>query len=131
MVLDCDPNRLEQEIRLVCNSHDMEEAGCAHFFEGGGPEHKYARLPESVSTLGATTVLMLFSTIPPQCSTHPFVRIASARVDEDQSIPHHRHDEIDRRGGVFPQVYVVSIDDQVSAPSPMTVNSNHPPVPRT
>ncbi|KAF9493523.1 hypothetical protein BDN71DRAFT_1450204 [Pleurotus eryngii] len=93
VVLDCDPNRLDQEIRLVCNSHDMEEAGCAHFFEGGGPVDKYARLPES-------------------CSTHPFVRVASAMVHEDQSIPHHKHDQIERRDGAFPQVYAVRIDDQ-------------------
>ncbi|KAJ8482939.1 hypothetical protein ONZ45_g14772 [Pleurotus djamor] len=50
VVLDCDPNALEQEIRLVCKSDDAEGAGCNHFFDGGhGPVDKYVRLPESVS----------------------------------------------------------------------------------
>lgn len=49
VVLDCDPNALSQDIRLVCQNDDIEASGCSHFFEGSGPVHKYVRLPESVS----------------------------------------------------------------------------------
>ncbi|KAJ8519007.1 hypothetical protein ONZ45_g3992 [Pleurotus djamor] len=93
VILECDPNALAQDIRLVCNSHDAEAAGCAHFFSGDGPVHKYVRLPES-------------------CSPIAFARIAKMWTHEDQSIPHHRHSEIERRDGVFPQVFAISIDDK-------------------
>ena len=48
VILDCDPNALDQEIRLVCETDD-EESGCNHVFEHHGPVDKIVRLPESVS----------------------------------------------------------------------------------
>ncbi|KAG5219427.1 Acetolactate synthase [Salix suchowensis] len=47
VVLDCDPNLLAQDIRLVCRSDDDE--GCNHIYEHD-PIHRIVRLPESVCT---------------------------------------------------------------------------------
>ncbi|KAJ8454127.1 hypothetical protein ONZ45_g19426 [Pleurotus djamor] len=92
VVLDCDPNALQQEIRLVCKSDDAEGAGCNHFFDGGhGPVNKYLRLPES-------------------CSSSPFGRVVDFRVHEDQSVPSHH--QVTRRDGSAPQVFAVNIDTE-------------------
>ncbi|KAF4589943.1 hypothetical protein EYR38_009238 [Pleurotus pulmonarius] len=91
VVLDCDPNALSQDIRLVCQNDDTEASGCSHFFEGSGPMHKYVRLPES-------------------CSSSPFARISKYWVHDDQSIG--AHHQVTRRDGVAPQVLAISIDDK-------------------
>jgi hypothetical protein len=44
-ILDCHPNKTEQEIRLVCTSPSAE---CGHLFANGGAEDKILRLPDSV-----------------------------------------------------------------------------------
>ncbi|KAF7292065.1 hypothetical protein MIND_01232600 [Mycena indigotica] len=62
-VLSCDANALSQHIRLVCNS-----AACEHLFEGHGAVNTVVRLPES-------------------CGANPFARVASVKVDSNQSIP--------------------------------------------
>ncbi len=49
VVLDCDKNSLEQEIRLVCRGDD--EAACNHLLEHGEPVNKLIRLPEDVSVV--------------------------------------------------------------------------------
>ncbi|KAJ8519011.1 hypothetical protein ONZ45_g4007 [Pleurotus djamor] len=94
VILDCDPNTLEQEIRLVCQSHD--DTGCDHVFSYHGPEDKLVRLPES-------------------CGHGPFARIASAKVAEDQTIPGHVDHKISRRDGVPPVVHILSIDTNFAA----------------
>ena len=43
-ILSCDPNGMDQDIRLVC-MHD--DASCDHLLEGGA-ENTIVRLPESV-----------------------------------------------------------------------------------
>ncbi|KAJ8691282.1 hypothetical protein PTI98_010871 [Pleurotus ostreatus] len=91
VVLDCDPNALSQDIRLVCQNDDTEASGCSHFFEGSGPVHKYVRLPES-------------------CSSSPFARISKYWVHDDQSVG--AHHQVTRRDGVAPQVLAISIDDK-------------------
>lgn len=48
VVLDCDANALEQDIRLVCANDETESENCAHLFAQGGPVNKVLRLPESV-----------------------------------------------------------------------------------
>ncbi|KAJ8474994.1 hypothetical protein ONZ45_g15760 [Pleurotus djamor] len=90
VVLDCDPNALEQEVRLVCKSDNAEGGACNHLFDGGhGPVGKYVRLPES-------------------CSSVPFARVVNYRVHEDQSVPSHH--QVIRRDGSVPQVFAVEID---------------------
>ncbi|KAJ8523253.1 hypothetical protein ONZ45_g312 [Pleurotus djamor] len=91
VILDCDPHALEQDIRLVCANDDTDADHCAHLFSNGGPEGKILRLPES-------------------CGRGPFVRIANAYVDADQSIPIHATRQIRRRDGVAPEVHVLSVD---------------------
>ncbi|KAF4581481.1 hypothetical protein EYR40_009767 [Pleurotus pulmonarius] len=96
VILDCDPHSLDQEVRLVCASDDADDSGCNHIFDHGGPEDKLVRLPES-------------------CGGGPFLRIANARVSEDQSIPHHAAGKISRRDGVSPTVHVIKIDSNLAA----------------
>ena len=48
MILDCDPNAMAQDIRMVCNSTDIANNGCAHLLIGGA-EGKLVRLPPTVS----------------------------------------------------------------------------------
>ncbi|KAJ8496097.1 hypothetical protein ONZ45_g12592 [Pleurotus djamor] len=91
VILDCDPHSTEQEIRLVCSSANHEDVGCNHVFSDGGAEHKVVRLPES-------------------CTEAPFLRIASARVAEDQSIPGHVADTLIKRDGIPPVVHILHVD---------------------
>ncbi|KAJ8462087.1 hypothetical protein ONZ45_g18060 [Pleurotus djamor] len=96
IILDCDPHSMEQEIRLVCSSTNHEEAGCNHVFDNGGADHKVVRLPES-------------------CTDAPFLRIASARVAEDQTIPGHAANKITKRDGVNPTVHILRVDSDWAA----------------
>ncbi|KAJ8693340.1 hypothetical protein PTI98_008344 [Pleurotus ostreatus] len=91
VVLDCDPQAVVQEIRLVCMGGDTEGAGCDHLTSGAGPLDKYVRLPEN-------------------CSQSPFGRITKYWVHADQSVPEH-HGVIRRDNG-SPHVYAISIDDK-------------------
>jgi hypothetical protein len=50
MILDCDPNAMAQDIRMVCNSTDTTNNGCAHMLNGGA-EGKLVRLPPNVSNM--------------------------------------------------------------------------------
>ncbi|KAJ8515528.1 hypothetical protein ONZ45_g7073 [Pleurotus djamor] len=94
VILDCDPNVLAQDIRLVCQSDDEE--GCQHIFSHDGPMNKIVRLPES-------------------CGKGSFARIASMKVADDQSIPIHAESRIARRDGLAPQVHVLTIDTDFDA----------------
>lgn len=47
--MDCSPDALSQNIRLVCNTADERSEHCQNLFEGVGPEGKLVRLPENVS----------------------------------------------------------------------------------
>ncbi|KAJ8520789.1 hypothetical protein ONZ45_g2437 [Pleurotus djamor] len=96
VILDCDPHAMEQDIRLVCSSDDHEAAGCNHVFDNGGPVHKAVRLPEN-------------------CSVAPFLRIASTRVAEDQSIPRHASGQVSKRDGAYPTVHIIRVDSNWAA----------------
>ncbi|KAG9217504.1 hypothetical protein CCMSSC00406_0008616 [Pleurotus cornucopiae] len=98
VILDCDPNVVDQEIRLVCESDD-EDSGCQHIFDHHGPIDKIVRLPES-------------------CSSGPFARIASMMVAEDQSLPTHAQSKIRRRDGAAAEVHVVRIDSNFASVDP-------------
>ncbi|KDQ23404.1 hypothetical protein PLEOSDRAFT_1109047 [Pleurotus ostreatus PC15] len=92
VILDCDPNILEQDIRLVCSSDDDTEAGCNHLFHGHGPVNKIVRLPESCA------------------GANPFARISRAWIPEDQRLPQAAKGQVYRRDGATPQVHALSID---------------------
>ncbi|KAF4587078.1 hypothetical protein EYR40_011099 [Pleurotus pulmonarius] len=91
VVLDCDPQAVVQDIRLVCKDDDAEGAGCNHLTSGAGPLDKYVRLPES-------------------CSQSPFGRIIKYWVHADQSVPEHHR--VIRRDNGIPRVYAIGIDDK-------------------
>ncbi|THU93422.1 hypothetical protein K435DRAFT_191536 [Dendrothele bispora CBS 962.96] len=63
-ILDCDPNALKQNIRLVCT----EPNGCSHLYQANGPVGKLVRLPQD-------------------CGGNAFARISHSWVHEDQSLP--------------------------------------------
>ncbi|KAJ8507727.1 hypothetical protein ONZ45_g9934 [Pleurotus djamor] len=90
VILDCDPNTLDQDIRLVCESDD-EASGCHNVFDHAGPVNKIVRLPES-------------------CGHGPFARIADMRTADDQTLPSHTQSKIQRRDGSSPLVHKMTID---------------------
>ncbi|KAL0950196.1 hypothetical protein HGRIS_010188 [Hohenbuehelia grisea] len=96
VVLNCDPQSMAQEIRLVCKGDNADAAGCNHLFAHNGPVHKVVRLPES-------------------CGSGPFARISAVQLDVDQSIPSHMGHHVSRRDGSTPEVHVLSIDTNWAA----------------
>ncbi|PIL30030.1 hypothetical protein GSI_07942 [Ganoderma sinense ZZ0214-1] len=73
-ILDCDPKKADQDIRLVC--HDPSK-GCDHVNNDGA----------------AGTIVRL----PKNCSSVPFALVTRHWVHEDQSIPSHRRSLLFRR----------------------------------
>jgi hypothetical protein len=47
--MDCDKDKMDQDIRLVCKDDNEEDAGCNHLLKNGTPDGKIIRLPDSVS----------------------------------------------------------------------------------
>ncbi|KAF8066939.1 hypothetical protein FPV67DRAFT_1417007 [Lyophyllum atratum] len=95
-ILGCSPDKLSQDIRLVCNSDDSKAAGCSHLYESAGAEGKIVRLPES-------------------CGKNAFARVARAWIPEDQSIPASVAGKIVRRDGKQPQVKALTLDTKFDA----------------
>ncbi|ESK93403.1 hypothetical protein Moror_1814 [Moniliophthora roreri MCA 2997] len=89
-ILDCSPDKLAQDIRLVCGSEDTEGAGCSHLYEEGA-ENKIVRLPES-------------------CGKSAFARVAKAWTPEDQSIPSKLAARVIRRDDKQPTVRALTLD---------------------
>uniref|UniRef100_A0A0W0EY68 Uncharacterized protein n=1 Tax=Moniliophthora roreri TaxID=221103 RepID=A0A0W0EY68_MONRR len=89
-ILDCSPDKLAQDIRLVCGSEDTEGAGCSHLYEEGA-ENKIVRLPEN-------------------CGKSAFARVAKAWTPEDQSIPSKLAARIFRRDDKQPTVRALTLD---------------------
>jgi len=98
-ILGCSPDKLSQDVRLVCNSADPNAAGCSHLYESAGAEGKIVRLPES-------------------CGKNAFARVARAWVPEDQSIPASVAGKIVRRNGQQPQVKALALDTKFDAIDP-------------
>ncbi|KAG6889555.1 hypothetical protein C0995_016682 [Termitomyces sp. Mi166 len=96
VIVDCSPDKLAQDIRLVCNSNDTIAAGCSHLDEGSGAEGKIVRLPES-------------------CGKNAFARVARAWIPDDQSIPESIAGKVVRRDGSQPQVKALALDTDFSA----------------
>ncbi|KAG6908291.1 hypothetical protein DXG01_005392 [Tephrocybe rancida] len=95
-VIGCSPDKLSQDIRLVCNSDDSKAAGCSHLYEGAGAEGKIVRLPET-------------------CGKNAFARVARSWVPDDQSIPSSVAGKIVRRDGTQPQVKALALDTNFQA----------------
>ncbi|KAJ7719169.1 hypothetical protein B0H14DRAFT_2412305 [Mycena olivaceomarginata] len=94
-ILDCDPNALAQDIRLVCKS-DAADSNCSHLYQNTGAVNKLVRLPES-------------------CGGSAFARVSKAWVPEDQSIPSSIAARLVRRDGTQPQVKALSLDTDFGA----------------
>ncbi|KAF7329620.1 hypothetical protein MKEN_00225000 [Mycena kentingensis (nom. inval.)] len=96
-ILGCDPDALEQDIRLVCKGGAY--AGmCGHLFDGHGAVDTIVRLPES-------------------CGNGPFARIARAWISADQSIPSSIAARLAPRadGNAQPEVQAVTLDTNYAA----------------
>ncbi|KAJ6480450.1 hypothetical protein C8R45DRAFT_1005441 [Mycena sanguinolenta] len=92
-VLDCSPDVLTQDIRLVC----MEETSmCQHLFSGHGAADTIVRLSED-------------------CGKGPFARVQKSWIPTDQSIPANIAARIVRRDGSQPQVQALTLDTNFTA----------------
>ncbi|TFK96037.1 hypothetical protein BDV98DRAFT_576836 [Pterulicium gracile] len=85
-IVDCDPDAVEQSIRLVCS----DETNCANL-NINGKAHQLVRLPE-------------------WCGKGPFVRIARLWVSKDQQLPEKFASKLVRRDGTLPEVMAMNLD---------------------
>ncbi|KAJ6546623.1 hypothetical protein B0H10DRAFT_2131051 [Mycena sp. CBHHK59/15] len=97
-ILDCDPNALAQNIRLVCMKDDPSSK-CSNLYQSIGAVGKVVRLPEN-------------------CGGSAFARIAKAWVPDDQSIPASVARRLVRRDGTQPQVKALALDTNFDAADP-------------
>ncbi|KAF5381809.1 hypothetical protein D9615_005580 [Tricholomella constricta] len=95
-IIGCSPDKLSQDIRLVCTSDDSKASGCSHLYDNAGPEGKIVRLPQA-------------------CGKNAFARVARAWVPEDQSIPSSIAGKIVRRDGTQPEVKALALDTNFKA----------------
>ncbi|KAJ7069112.1 hypothetical protein C8F01DRAFT_1047778 [Mycena amicta] len=93
-VLACDTEAQAQEIRLVCAT-----SACEHLFEGHGAVDTVVRLPES-------------------CGPNPFARVASVKVDADQSLPSALKANILHGGNMTSTVFLLTVDTDFTAVDP-------------
>lgn len=94
-ILDCSPDELSQDIRLVCVGNSSSMASCDHLFQNAGAEGKIVRLPEN-------------------CGTSAFARVAKAWIPEDQSLPSSIAARLVGRD-VQPQVKALTLDVNFNA----------------
>ncbi|KAK0220849.1 hypothetical protein EDD85DRAFT_863679 [Armillaria nabsnona] len=95
-ILDCSPDRLEQDIRLVCSHNSTDSANCDHLYQNDGPVGKIVRLPEN-------------------CGQNAFARVARAWDPEDQSLPSDVAARVVRRDGTTPPVKALALDTNFAA----------------
>ncbi|KAK0235436.1 hypothetical protein EDD85DRAFT_773310 [Armillaria nabsnona] len=95
-ILDCSPDGLEQEIRLVCSHNSTDSANCDHLYQNDGPVGKIVRLPEN-------------------CGQNAFARVARAWNPEDQSLPSDVAARVVRRDGTTPPVKALALDTNFAA----------------
>ncbi|KAK0186726.1 hypothetical protein F5146DRAFT_141908 [Armillaria mellea] len=95
-ILDCSPDGLEQEIRLVCLHNSTDSANCDHLYQNDGPVGKIVRLPEN-------------------CGQNAFARVARAWDPEDQSLPSDVAARVVRRDGITPPVKALALDVNFAA----------------
>ncbi|KAI0668758.1 hypothetical protein C8Q78DRAFT_245368 [Trametes maxima] len=95
MIMDCDANAEDQDIRLVCQDPDK---GCDHI-ENGGAAGTLVRLPNN-------------------CGSVPFAVVTRDWVHKDQSISASKRSAIVRRDGSQPVVKGMSLATNWSAVDP-------------
>ncbi|KAI0820581.1 hypothetical protein BC628DRAFT_1396212 [Trametes gibbosa] len=102
MIMDCDPNTADQDIRLVCQNPDK---GCDHIYTDSA----------------AGTLVRL----PKSCGSTPFALVTREWVHKDQSIPASKRSSIVRRDGTEPIVKGMSLatnfDEDVQANGNVTL----------
>ncbi|OJT15610.1 hypothetical protein TRAPUB_5938 [Trametes pubescens] len=86
MIMDCDPNTADQDIRLVCQDPSK---GCDHIYTDSA----------------AGTLVRL----PKSCGSTPFALVTRDWVHKDQSIPASKRSSIVRRDGSDPVVKGMSL----------------------
>lgn len=91
-IVDCSPDALKQDIRLVCTGNSSD---CSHLLQGSGPEGKIVRLPES-------------------CGKSAFARVAKAWTPEDQSLPASIAKRLVHRD-IQPEVKALTLDTDFEA----------------
>ncbi|SJL12386.1 uncharacterized protein ARMOST_15812 [Armillaria ostoyae] len=89
-ILDCSPDGLEQEIRLVCSHNSTDSANCDHLYQNDGPVGKI-------------------------CGQNAFARVARAWDPEDQSLPSDVAARVVRRDGTTPPVKALALDINFAA----------------
>ncbi|PBK79419.1 hypothetical protein ARMGADRAFT_1093149 [Armillaria gallica] len=89
-ILDCSPDGLEQEIRLVCSHNSTDSANCDHLYQNDGPVGKI-------------------------CGQNAFARVARAWDPEDQSLPSNVAARVVRRDGTTPPVKALALDVNFAA----------------
>ncbi|KAK0458185.1 uncharacterized protein EV420DRAFT_1682098 [Desarmillaria tabescens] len=95
-IIDCAPEALTQEIRLVCLNNDTGSPDCDHLYQNDGAVGKIVRLPEN-------------------CGQNAFARVARAWDPEDQSLPSNLAARVLRRDGTAPPVKALALDTNFSA----------------
>ncbi|KAI0638754.1 hypothetical protein C8Q77DRAFT_1151788 [Trametes polyzona] len=94
MIMDCDANTPDQDIRLVCQDPDK---GCDHIYTNNAAG-TLVRLPEN-------------------CGSTPFALVTREWTHQDQSIPANKRSAIVRRDGSQPTVKGMSLATNWSLPS--------------
>lgn len=110
---------MEQDIRLVCKSNNLDEAGCSHLFQDIPPTGKVVRLPENVFIFPVQCLLALTNVVR-QCGKMPFARVARSWIPDDQSVPPSVSAKLVRRDGQAAQVHALAIDTNFAAVDPTT-----------
>ncbi|KDR73200.1 hypothetical protein GALMADRAFT_212663 [Galerina marginata CBS 339.88] len=101
-IIDCSPDALQQDIRLVCK--DDSSTDCAHLYDGSSANNnaavgKVVRLPEN-------------------CGKSAFAVITKAWTPQDQTIPANVASSLTRRDGAQPDVKGLHLDTSFSSVTP-------------
>ncbi|KAJ7674019.1 hypothetical protein DFH06DRAFT_963088, partial [Mycena polygramma] len=101
-ILNCDPNALDQDIRLVCTGAESE---CNHLFQGAS---------------GATNTLVR---LPQNCGANAFARVSRNWIHADQSLPANLKRKFARRSDP-PLVQGLAVDTNFAAADPTNGDVN-------
>ncbi|KAF9526498.1 hypothetical protein CPB83DRAFT_770221 [Crepidotus variabilis] len=108
-IIDCDPNLLKQNVRLVCEEGSADHCG---------------RLSGGLETVGDASVGRIVR-LPEECGGNAFGVVTNAWVPEDQTIPAHFVSRLTRRDGTLPTVQALSLGVNFSAvPAPADPNDH-------
>ncbi|KAJ6546622.1 hypothetical protein B0H10DRAFT_2447526 [Mycena sp. CBHHK59/15] len=100
-ILNCDPNALKQDIRLVCTGAASD---CDHLFQGNGAVNTLVRLPQN-------------------CGASAFARVSRNWIHQDQSVPADIAKKLTRRQDPA-LVQGLAVDTQFDAADPANGDVN-------